>query len=670
MNVPATCLLLTGDADLAARLVRTWPGNFGLRTVGSRAEDARWQDRTGPHVLLLDLRHAEAMAMLSDGTPEQRAACIALGMPGSDPFLAACAAGVFAAMPLDVPATDLLLQARRAAERLDLCEELRRLRQIIVPAAPDQPAAPAGVGSGPDVGPLQQFARASRHFQDADRLLDHVVEGMAASGQLVRVGVFTRRRDERVFRLQAGLRCLDATDTLTFDADAPLVRWIERHAYLVARVRLAHIADADERLLLLRTLDALGAEVLAPMLGQRGLLGWIFVGHRATGMPFTARDLADLSDMAEHVATLLDNALLYEDLARQRTLATNLVASLPEGIVAFSDDGMICEVNRAAEAILDCTAADLLHHPVETAGSRLADLARRLLAGETFPCPLIWTEPGTRRTLEATLHRIGPPAARLGGMLLLVDATRERLLRERNEEVDRHAFWTDLAAALAHEVRNPLVAISTFAQLLPERYSDPEFRQQFHAIVTADVQRLNGILTQIHTFAHPPPIVFHAVPLERLVAAARQAAQRMAPAAVATVEPTIAPHLPPIQADEDALSHALAHVLANACEALQGHAAPRVALDVRRVGAEGDPAIAFAISDNGPGIPDQLRDKLFSPFTTTKPRGLGLGLPIARRTVVDHGGRMDVVTSPQGTTVTITLPIGGRRGPHAENADC
>lgn len=549
MTIPASCLLLSDDSDLAARLARAWTDSFGLRVVGSRAEQIRWQERTGPHVLLLDLRHAEAALLISEATPEERAACIALGVLGSDPFLAACAAGVFAVVPLDVSSAELLLHLRRAAERLDLYSEVCRLRQPVTFAALDQ--TPAAAATGMDIGPLQQFARASRHAQDAGKLLEQVVEGIAASGQLVRVGVFARRRDEPFFRLQAGLRCLDATDTLTFDADAPLVRWLERHAYLVARVRLAHVAEADERLLLLRALDAFGAEAIIPMLGQRGLLGWIFVGHRTTGLPFAARDLVDLSGMAEHVATLFDNAVLYEELALQRTLAANLVAAMPVGIVAVSGDGTVCECNLAAATILERSAGDLLNRPVEDIGSRLADIA--------------------------------------------------------------------------------------------------------------EVRRLNSIIEQIHAFAHPPPVEFRPVPVERLVSAARQAALRLASAEGVIIEQTVAPNLPPLLADENALAQALAHVLANACEALHGRAASRVAIDARCGGADGDAGLIFTISDNGPGVPDDLRDKLFSPFSTTKPRGLGLGLPIARRTVVDHGGRLDIASFAQGTTVTITIPFDGRR---------
>ena len=86
--------------------------------------------------------------------------------------------------------------------------------------------------------------------------------------------------------------------------------------------------------------------------------------------------------------------------------------------------------------------------------------------------------------------------------------------------------------------------------------------------------------------------------------------------------------------------------------------------DVIRAGAN---HVAFAVSDNGPGIAEDVRARIFSPFGTTKPRGLGLGLPLARRAVVDHGGRIDVDSTPGGTTVTVTLPMEGGRRADVEN---
>ena len=108
--------------------------------------------------------------------------------------------------------------------------------------------------------------------------------------------------------------------------------------------------------------------------------------------------------------------------------------------------------------------------------------------------------------------------------------TPEESLRQKQELVDRAAFWTDLAASMSHEVRNPLVAIKTFAQLLPERFDDADFRRDFNEIVVQEIDRLDLIITQINNFAHPPELVFKPLdlraPVKKAIELARDAPSR------------------------------------------------------------------------------------------------------------------------------------------------
>jgi PAS domain S-box-containing protein len=667
MTASATaCLLMTSDPKMIQHLALVAGGLTDMHAVANRSELARAQERAAPALVLLDLRHPDADAVLAESAPDVRAGMIVFGVPESDPFIGCRDAGLFAVEPLDAAPHHVRQTLRQALMLHRIQEELALLRQHRAAGAEASPAADEPALNSAS---LYELGRASRHYQNTQKLLEQLIEGVAAAGRIARVGAFVRLRDETTYRLGAGLRCLDDTGLMTFEPDDPFVRWLERHAHLVCRTRLPHIADPHERRLLQRALDGVGAEIIVPLLGQRGLLGWLFVGHRATGLPFAGRDLSELSVIGEQVTALFENALLVEELAVQKTLAENLLETIPVGILAVSEDGIVRWFNRAAELILGVTAAETVNRPVEQAGSRVADVMLRAMRDGADPAPTSWTDPANRRTIQAAVHRVSAGGTRLGAMLLVSDISRERLLREKQEELERHAFWNDLAAAMSHEVRNPLVAISTFAQLLPERYNDDEFRRQFFDIVTGEVNRLNTIITQINVFAHPPKPVFRlTAPGEIAKQACARAAHLIAPGKL-SVTRAGDDSLPLFLADADALSNGIAQVLINAHEAVKNHPSPHIALHVRCSGVDGVRALVFAVTDNGPGIPDEMRDKLFSPFSTTKPRGLGLGLPLARRTVVDHGGRIDVDTTPQGTTVTVTLPLEGRPS-HAETVNC
>jgi nitrogen-specific signal transduction histidine kinase len=241
---------------------------------------------------------------------------------------------------------------------------------------------------------------------------------------------------------------------------------------------------------------------------------------------------------------------------------------------------------------------------------------------------------------------------------VIQDLTAQETLREKQALLDRATFWTDLAASMSHEIRNPLVAIKTFAQLLPERFDDADFRKEFNKIVVSEIDRLDKIITQINNFAHPPELVLKPIdirsPVKKGVEIARS---RYGINGKVELETSLPSNLPRVLGDEAALAEAFAHLVTNAAEASADRNKPHITLSAKPV-REGERAAAVVITvgDNGTGIAPELKEKIFSPFCTTKPRGMGLGLPIVKRTVFDHHGRVEVDSSSKGTQVSVLLP--------------
>jgi signal transduction histidine kinase len=210
---------------------------------------------------------------------------------------------------------------------------------------------------------------------------------------------------------------------------------------------------------------------------------------------------------------------------------------------------------------------------------------------------------------------------------------------------------------MSHEVRNPLVAIKTFAQLLPERFDDPDFRKDFNEIVVQEVERLDRIITQINNFAHPAELVMKPIDVRNSVKKAIEMARARFGMNGTPIEINLPNDLPPVLGDEAALTEAFAHLVANAAEATSGQSKPKISLAAKPIRqGEATNGVVVTIQDNGKGIDPDLKDKVFSPFCTTKPRGMGLGLPIVKRTVFDHNGRVDIESNPHGTAVSVMLP--------------
>ncbi len=615
--------------------------------------------------LVLDLRQDDAAALLPRCLAEwPRALVIALGLPRSDPLRAAEAAGVYAAEDLEADRPRLQALLRRALDHARLLREHHALREGAAAAAPPPEAARRPPGGRIGWPPLQHFSRAFRHAGNVQSLVDQIVEAIASATLVMRAGLFARLRDSTAFRLRSGLRCLETVHELEFTERDPLVRWMSAHAHLVSRSTLAYLQTPSERALLTQALDAMGAEVIIPLQGQQRLSGWLFVGHRATGLPFAHEDLEELMILADHVAVILEHALLSEEHAVQKTLAETLLHSLPTGIVTTDAGGTVRWCNAVAGTVLDIAPERVLNQPVSMLGSRLADLIWRALEQDAAPDPCNLEDPAKTRHLSAHVRRLSDHGQCLGAVALIQDVTRDRALIQQQAALDRLAFWNELAAAMSHEIRNPLVAISTFAQLLPERYADPEFRTEFHSVVAREIERLNNITEQINAFAHPPEPTFRDLDLGALLAQSLAIARAADPAfAAVPVTLDVSPGTSPLTGDERSLREGFGHLLTNAFEAVAGKPRPTVRVTATPLSAPGWPdAVLVEVRDNGDGIPAELLSKVYSPFCTTKARGMGLGLAIAQRTTRDHQGDIRIDSTREGTGVIVVLP---RRGPHA-----
>ncbi|MDP9254344.1 MAG: ATP-binding protein [Verrucomicrobiota bacterium] len=661
MNPSPVAILYTQDQDLVRRVKAFLRMIAQVRHVAEADRLDAVLQQTSPALLLIDLRAKESRELLDQVQKDWPEVLItALGTPRSEPLRDAEEAGIYAAEDLQLDRTRFQALVGRAFDLLRVMQENRELReessQEPIPEQPRRLEAMPERASSPSL-PLLRFPRVFRRFDNVDVLLSNVVEGVADAAVVTRVGIFSRMRQGDRYRLRAGLRCLPETQELEFGERDPLVRWFELHAHLVCRTNLAQIPDQAQRALLRRALDTFGAEVIVPLYARGRIIGWLFCGHRSTGQAFTYGDLEGLMILAEHISTVLENALLYEEITLQKTLAETLLKSIPPGIVATDEDGVIRWFNPTAEQILGVPSSEVINKPVEAAGSKLAGFMRETLDSKVDLAAQQWIDPNTRRSLSVETRRLTDHRTPLGAVAVVQDLTVENNLRQKQDLLERAAFWTDLAASMSHEIRNPLVAIKTFAQLLPERFDDVEFRKDFNEIVVQEIDRLDKIITQINDFAHPPELVMKPLDVRGPVHRAVEIAKSRLAINGTAIETALPNDLPKVWGDETALTEAFIHLVANAAEATSGRHHGRITLAAKplREGAKTN-GVIVTVEDNGNGIDPELRDKVFSPFCTTKARGMGLGLPIVKRTIFDHNGRVDIDSNPNGTLVSVMLP--------------
>jgi len=320
-----------------------------------------------------------------------------------------------------------------------------------------------------------------------------------------------------------------------------------------------------------------------------------------------------------------------------------------------ADDGTVRWFNEAAERILGVSAAEAVNRPAGNMASRLAGLLAQCLKGGPTEDPVEWVDPLTRRSLSVETRQLREGIQCLGAVAIIIDMTREEHLRQKQNEIERAAFWAELAAAMSHAVRNPLVAISTFAQLLPERYADEEFRTRFSQLVSREIGRLDVMIDQLSDFAHPPPLGFCAVELDQIVEKGVERALQRNPHSKARIDLDVDGGVPSVRGDRDALTEAVMHLVCNAIEAVEKVAQPAITVGATTAQEKNKTVCVLTVQDCSTGIPASIGNNLFSPFCTEKIRGIGLGLPIVRRIVQDHDGHLDIQSSDTGTTVSIQL---------------
>jgi nitrogen-specific signal transduction histidine kinase len=649
------CILLTEDPKFQQRIEGTLTSLVKIVHVTHERHLDRFISQSTPFLILLDTRIHQLDDFL-DMIDESAAPHLIIGFGDlhSNRVLELESKGLYACESLECDISRCQQLIQRAFDHLKLQLENSILQESALLQSTSRNTASM---SGPDAPlPLRHFYRAFRNFHNIDALLESIVEGFTSSAMLSRVGIFVRVSSSKVFRLRTGIRCLEVTEATEYPENDPFVRWLEIHACMISRANLDHIQTPSEKLLLKQALDSLGAEIIIPIHARSGMIGWMFMGPRATGIPFKYAELEEFIVVTEHIATSLENATLYEEVTSQKGLLEALIHTMPTGIIAIGSDAKICWFNRTAEDLFKISAEKVLNKPVEVLGSRIADLMRRTLAGERNPKGRQWTEPLSQKTILVHTHYLIGEKTDLGAVALVEDVTAQKLVKEQEKQLQRNKFWAELATHISHHIRNPLVAIRTFAQLLPERYDDPDFRQDFWRLVPQEIERLDKMIDQVDVFANPPERMFKPFELEDMLKKSIEIARFHILPRQIKIDLHIPDNLPEISGDETSLSESFSQLLSNAIEATAEHRNPEISVSAELASKDGD-SITIKVQDNGKGIPSNIQGELFSPFCTTKTTGMGLGLPVAQRTILDHNGKIDVQSGIQGTCVTVSLPL-------------
>jgi signal transduction histidine kinase len=356
-------------------------------------------------------------------------------------------------------------------------------------------------------------------------------------------------------------------------------------------------------------------------------------------------------------------------------LSEEIIASLSAGLLVVSLDGKVQIVNPAGSRLLGLTGdrhrgadyRDLLAHAAPVA----ALIQQCLTSGRAFSRRSIEMAAGPSGALHlgASVSPLfaprEPQGARTpskggespevqGAICLFTDLTAVIALEEQLRLKDSLARVGELTAGIAHEFRNGLATIHGYSRLLDLDALPPAFKPYVEGI-RAETEAMREVVTNFLNFARPTQLTLSPVDLRAV--AERAAEDLRSDAHAMKGEITVAGEFPTVEGDDVLLRQALSNLLRNAVEACTGAGAPpliRVESKIDRAAG----VCTLSVLDNGPGFPDNTRERVFHPFFTTKSQGTGLGLALVQKIVVTHNGRVSVGNRPEGGgSVRVVLPL-------------
>ncbi len=529
---------------------------------------------------------------------------------------------------------------------------------------------------------LREASRAMVTILNLDKLLDYAITKVVDTAQIQHATFYLRDETEGPYESRA-VRILPHAPAhehpAHLETSNPLMLYLETHDDVLLRSDLRGNLTAQEQVVA-NTLDELEAEAAVPIVMESELNGAFILGPKGSGEPYSKEDVNMMLALSSQLGVALKNAQFHREVTGMKQYLENVLENMRNGLITVDSLGLVITFNGAAERITGLPSTKVLGRPVEEVLNPELSLfiKQTLLQGQglgevEFTIP---AEDGSWRFWNCSTAMVDLSNNERGVILVLSDITWQKELEKEKNKAEKLASLGELAAGMAHEIKNPLVSIKTFAELLPKRYDEEDFRYNFSRVVGSEIERINSLVAKLLSFARDSEQHLERVDVIDLLDEIFLLLSPQLDTYQIQLNKYFDPHLPPVWADRNQLKQAFYNICQNSVEAMTkgGQLAVEAVWLPEKKGSRSKTArsreavdrkkglIKLTIQDTGEGISLQKQEKIFNPFFTTKSYGVGIGLSISHRIITDCGGEIKLQsTEGKGTLFEVVLPASSDR---------
>ncbi len=505
---------------------------------------------------------------------------------------------------------------------------------------------------------------------DAEQLPEFLSQTISSILYPAHVSVFTKDSvsGDFVCRSRSSRSSNDSTQhvPMTLPADSIVAQTATEKRELLERSHIMRFHSLEEAKLLLAAMREFDTEIVAPILWEDQLIGLVLIGEKLSGDMYAPDELAMLRNMMPQVSLATRNAQLYGEVVRINEYNENILLQMKSGVIAVDADQTIVLFNPAAEEILGISADQAINQQLDILPQSIVRCLREALAGSARHSEYHFhvRRPGgdTVPVGCSTTAWAGSLVSQRGAMAVISDLTIVEELERERQQAEHLAMIRVLSAGMAHEIRNPLVAIRTFAELLPSRWEDAEFRVNFLSTAESEIERIDRLLADLMMLSKPADAVAEEIDVDGVCEGVVRAMSARAEArGVELVMELHANGRQPV-GDQSRLHQALLNLVTNALEAEPLSGLVRIRTQ-EAIDNQSSPIVVISVYNPNSHIPEAQLEEIFKPFYSRRLGGTGLGLAICQTIIEEHNGAIRVASEPDsGTEFIVELPLNSGNG--------